>query len=212
MYEVLRIERKDTEHFILNVHYARRWPSISYAFGLFRVGELVGVCTYGTPASAPLKRGLCGDDFKDVVLELNRLCLRDNLKNEGSFLVASSLKMLPAGRVVVSFADTEQGHVGTVYQASNFTYCGLSAKRTDWTIRGREHLHGQTVADEFRGSANRAQDMRDKYGEDFYLKPRSRKHRYVFFVGSPAFKKRARAALRYPVSPYPKAKEVKHDN
>lgn len=203
-YEVKAITRKETEPFIIGIHYAKRWPSITWSFGLFDGGELVGVCTYGTPASAPLKRGICGDELKDSVIELNRLCLRDNKKNEASFLVSASLRLLPKGKIVVSFADTEQGHKGTVYQAANFIYCGLSAKRTDWKVKGLEHLHGQTIADEFRGVKNRAQAMRDKYGDDFYLKPRSRKHRYVFVVGSKTFKKKVISALRYEITDYPK--------
>src|SRR5690606_38056970 len=131
------------------VHYAKRVPSISYAFGLFLNNELVGVVTYGTPPSAPLRRGICGDDYKSMVLELNRLCLLYNRKNEASMLVGASLRKLPRPRIVVSFADTNQEHVGYVYQACNFVYCGLSAKRTDWKVKGKEHLHGQTIADEF---------------------------------------------------------------
>jgi len=92
-----------------------------------------------------------------------------------------------------------------VYQATNFIYCGLSAKRTDWRVKGREHLHGQTIADEFRGVKNRAQAMRNKYGDDFYLAQRPRKHRYVFIVGSKKYKKKIKAALRYGIAPYPKA-------
>ena len=94
-YEVKAITRKETEPFIIGIHYAKRWPSITWSFGLFDGGELVGVCTYGTPASATLKRGICGDELKDSVIELNRLCLRDNKKNEASFLVSSSLRLLP---------------------------------------------------------------------------------------------------------------------
>lgn len=95
-------------------------------------------------------------------------------------LVGRSLRMLPKGLFVVSFADTEQGHKGFVYQACNFRYYGLSAKRTDWKIKGMEHLHGQTVADEFRGKPDRAKLMREKYGDSFYLKDRPRKHRYIY--------------------------------
>jgi hypothetical protein len=107
-------------------------------------------------------------------------------------------------RIIVSFADTSQGHLGIVYQATNFIYCGLSAKRTDWKVRGKEHLHGQTIADEFRGTPNRAAAMREKYGDDFYHAPRPRKHRYVIFIGSRKFKRDALAALRYKIEPYPK--------
>lgn len=200
---VKRIARNQCAPFILGIHYAKRWPSISYAFGLFDGFELIGVCTYGTPPSSTLKKGLAGDDYADKVLELNRLCLKYNGKNQASMLVGQSLKLLPES-IVVSFADTEQGHKGYVYQACNFIYCGLSAKRTDWKVKGKEHLHGQTIADEFRGVENRARAMREKYGDDFYLKDRPRKHRYVYFVGSKSFKKKAAASLKYKVENYPK--------
>lgn len=154
--------------------------------------------------SATLKRGIAGDEYKDSVLELNRLCLLNNRKNEASFLVGNSIKLLPKNKIIVSFADTEQGHKGYVYQAANFLYCGLSAKRTDWKVKGKEHLHGQTIADEFRGMENRSKLMREKYGDDFYLSPRPRKHRYIYFHGSKTFKKFASRALRYKTEDYPK--------
>jgi len=204
MYEVKQITRADCEPFVIGIHYAHRWPSISYAYGLFLEGELTGVVAYGTPASATLKLGLAGDEYKADILELNRLCLSDNRPNEASMLVGRSLRMLPNNKLIVSYADMEQGHKGYVYQATNFLYCGLSAKRTDWKVKGREHLHGQTIADEFRGVKNRAQAMRDKYGDDFYLKPRPRKHRYVYLHGDRRWKKAARAAMKYKVEDYPK--------
>ena len=202
--EVCPIKSWQTNHFIINVHYAGRLPSISYAFGLFSDGELMGVCTFGTPASSSLRSGICGPSYTDSVLELNRLCLSENKKNWASILVSRSLKMLPSGSVVVSYADTEQGHIGYVYQATNFIYCGLSAKRTDWRVKGKEHLHGQTIADEFRGVENRGKAIRDKYGDDFYVEDRSRKHRYVYLVGSKTWKRRAKKAIRYKIAEYPK--------
>ena len=201
--QVKPIERSDCEHFILNVHYAKRWPSISYAFGLFEDEELIGVVTYGTPPSSPLRRGIAGDEYKSDILELNRLCLKYNRKNEASQLIGGSFKLLPKNKIIVSFADTSMGHEGKVYQATNFLYCGLSAKRTDWKVRGKEHLHGQTIADEFRGVKNRAEAMREKYGDDFYLKARPRKHRYLYILGSKTYKKAVQRSIKYPVVPYP---------
>ena len=203
-YKIKKIERSLCSDYILNIHYAKRWPSISYAYGLFYCDELCGIVTYGTPPSAPLKKGIAGDEFKSDILELNRLCLKHNRKNEASILVAASLKMLPKNKIIISFADTSQGHKGYVYQACNFYYCGLSAKRTDWKVKGKEHLHGQTIADEFRGVENRAEAMRKKYGDDFYLSPRPRKHRYIFILGSRSFKRRVKKALKYNIQGYPK--------
>lgn len=200
MYEVKKIERNDCEDFILKIHYAKRWPSISYAYGLFEQKELVGVVTYGTPSSAPLRRGVAGEHNRNRVLELNRLVLKNNKKNEASFLVAKSLRLLPKGKIIISYADTSQDHIGVVYQACNFKYYGLSAKRTDWKVRGMEHLHGQTIADEFRGKENRSRLMREKYGDDFYLQDRPRKHRYIYVTGN----KFLYREILYKEEPYPK--------
>jgi hypothetical protein len=101
--------------------------------------------------------------------------------------------------IIVSFAEISAGHVGTVYQATNWIYTGLSAKRTDWTVKGI-HKHGQTLSDKYRT----AQGMREAFGDDFYLKERPRKHRYVFFNCDRRRKKELLAKLRYPILPYPK--------
>jgi hypothetical protein len=203
-YSVKEIERFNCNDFILNIHYARRFPSISFSFGLFFKDKIVGIVTYGTPASSTLRRGIAGDEYIKNILELNRLCLLNNKKNEASFLVSKSLKMLPKERIIISFADSSQNHKGYVYQACNFTYHGLSAKRTDWALKSKPKLHGQTIADEFRGQPNRAKLMREKYGDDFYLKPRPRKHRYIYIVGSKSFKKKVTKYIRYKKQDYPK--------
>lgn len=200
-YEVAQIRSDETHAFCLNIHYAKRIPSISFAFGLYKFGDLVGVVTYGTPPSSTLCRGICGDKYQKQVLELNRLVLRDNEPNEASRLVGGSLKLLPRPRIIVSFADTAQDHAGYVYQATNFLYTGLSAKFKDPQVRGLEHQHHATYA---HGLTNR--QVIEKYGaENVTFIERSRKHRYIIFIGNKTEKKEMRAALRYEVLPYPKA-------
>jgi len=211
-YKVLPIKPEETYDWLLNKHYAHRIPSISWAFGLYKGDSLLGIITYGTPASSPLLKGVCGAKYQNIVIELNRLCINDTcFKNAGSFLIGHSLKMLPAPKIIISYADTSQGHIGYVYQATNWIYTGLSAKRTDWKIKGKEHLHGQTIADEFRGREHRAELMRKKYGDNFYLKERSRKHRYIYFIGSRIEKKNMLKALHYPILPYPKGDNQRYD-
>jgi hypothetical protein len=196
----------DCQKFIMGIHYAQRWPSVTYAFGLFRSGELVGVVTYGRPPSNTLCEGVAGEAYSPSVIELNRLCLLGNLPNEASLLVGRSLRLLAreGNFIVVSFADPTQGHAGFVYQATNFSYHGLSAKRTDWKIRGMEHLHSFSIGDMVRGEEDRAAALRERFGDDFYSEDRPRKHRYIYLCGDKAFKRAARAALAYPEEPYPK--------
>ena len=108
-YRVERISYDETKPFIMGIHYARRMPCIQYAFGLFYKDYPwpVGCVTYGQPASPWLCKGVAGEENRKNVLELNRLCLypEHNGSNAASFLVSHSLKMLPHGTFVVSYAD-----------------------------------------------------------------------------------------------------------
>ena len=129
----------------------------------------------------------------------------DNKPNEASRLVAASLKLLPQPTVVVSYADTAQEHTGYIYQATNFIYTGLSARRTDWMVRGLEHMHSKTISDLVANkSKSRIEAIKEEFGDRFYYKERSRKHRYIYFIGNKTQKKAMREALRYQVLPYPK--------
>lgn len=207
---VIPIKKHECTDWLLNKHYAKRLCPISYAFGAYVDNKLIGIVTYGVPSSSRLREGICGKDMAMMVLELNRLCCL-NEKNVASELVGKSLNMLPKPSIVVSYADTQQGHVGYVYQATNFIYTGLSAKRTDWKVKGLEHKHSATIADMSRGYKNRAQFMRDKFQGDFYLEDRPRKHRYVFFVGKKTDKFKMLNNLKYPIEVYPKGDSRKYD-
>ena len=185
-YEVVQIPYSATKDWILNIHYAKRMPSISFAYGLYRYDEMVGMVSYGTPASPFLCKGICGEEHKKSVIELNRLVLKDNLPNEASFLVSRSLKLLPKPKVVVSYADTAQDHAGIIYQACNFLFTGTTKPRTD--MAGSEGKHSRHHLGDRKNRINR-----------------SAKHRYVYFIGSKKDKKTLRNALRYTIEDnYPK--------
>ena len=194
---VREISYDDTKPFLLNIHYARRMPCITRAFGLFVDGEIVGCVTYGIPASYHLCIGLAGKDNQYNVLELNRLVIHPNAKgkNLASYLVSQSLKMLPNKTFVVSYADTAWSHVGYIYQATNFLYTGLSAKRNDtYQPTG---LHPRNY---------------DKNNHSNLMQTRSQKHRYVYLVGDKRTKKQMLKELKYPIiSEYPKGDEIRYD-
>ena len=190
--EVRKISYNDVKYLILNVHYARRMPSISFSYGLFQKDEMVGIVTYGSPASPYLCKGVCGVEYRQDVIELNRLVLVNNKKNEASYLISNSLKMLPKPKIVVSYADTAQNHCGVVYQATNFLFTGTSKPRTD--MAGKDGKH-----------------PRHHLGERSNRVYRSAKHRYVSFVGNKRQRKEYARALKYKIQPYPK-KGVDYDS
>ena len=209
--EVQSIPSVEARPWILNRHYAKRMCPISYAFGIYEEENMIGVVTYGTPLSSTLRDGVCGKEWSSNVLELNRLC-RDNKKNVASMLVGRSLNMLPKPSIIVSYADQGQGHVGYVYQATNFIYTGLSAKFKDPMVKGMEHKHHTTIGDEGRGHASRVEYLREKYGSDnVYYVERARKHRYIFLVGSKTDRWKMRKSMKYKEEDYPKGESKNYD-
>ena len=184
-YVVKQIEYKETKPFILDIHYAKRMPSISFAYGLFLNNTLVGIVSYGSPASPSLCKGVAGESNKHLVIELNRLVLKNNKKNEASILISSSFKLLPKPKIIVSYADTEQNHLGIVYQATNFMFTGTSKPRTD--MAGKDGKHS-----------------RHNFGDKTKRVFRSAKHRYIYLIGNKTEKKQLKKQLKYKQLDYPK--------
>lgn len=117
------IDSKTATKMVVSNHYLHRRPPISFAFGLYASGRLLGVVTYGVPASRHLQKSACPSDPNQVI-ELNRLWLDDSLPaNSESWFVSRTLKLLPP-RIVVSYADPLHGHYGYIYRALNFNYAG----------------------------------------------------------------------------------------
>ena len=196
-YLITKIPYEDTKDYILNIHYAKRMPSITYAFGLYEKGVLVGVVCYGSPASQSLCKGIAGQEHRSDVLELNRLVLKNNKKNEASILVSASFKLLPKPKIIVSYADSEQNHLGTVYQATNFLYTGLSDKHKEWRMIGN-NLHSKNVCKIYTLSERKSNP------DKFIQIERPRKHRYLYFLGNKTQKKLYKKDLKYKLQEYPK--------
>lgn len=197
-YTIRPVSYAEAMKLVVDRHYLRRKAPCSAAFGLFHGADIKGVICYGTPSSAPLRRGIAGDENASNVIELTRLWVCDSVPRNGeSYLIGRTLKLC-GKEIVVSFAEIQQGHLGIVYQATNWIYTGLSAKRTNWTIEGVDK-HCQTLADKYTSA-----EIRAKYGDRFSLQDRPRKHRYIFINAKGRRRKQLIASLRYPIQPYPK--------
>ena len=205
-YDIEKISYEVAMDIVVANHYLHRKCPVSQAFGLVdkRDRRVVGVVTYGVSPSSTLLKGICGPEEMYNVYELNRLWVEDSVpKNGESYLVGNTMKLLDR-EIIVSFADTLQGHVGYIYQASNFIYTGLSAKFKDPKVKGRENQHHATYAN---GLTN--QQVIDKFGaENVYFVERPRKHRYIFFNCSKTRRKELLKKLRYKVIEYPKTQRL----
>lgn len=130
LYKVVPCERKEIEAFVEANHYSRTMNGVttSYCFKLMHGDTLIGAAVFG-------RLGMAGNWKKfasssEFVIELRRLCcVDDTLRNAESFFIGQTLKWLKKHtivQVVVSYADENQQHKGTIYKASNFKYHGIS--------------------------------------------------------------------------------------
>lgn len=201
-------DKDDVRALVQNNHYSGKCPGIKYAFGITdRSGGLVGAVVYSQPASYTLCNGVCGNLFTDIVIELSRLVITTTEPNAASVLVGRSLGGL-TNHVVVSYADCNDhvGHVGYVYQATNWLYTGQGSAEPVW-------LH-PTTGEVISYTRRHIDDKAERHGlkwTDLIKSGTVGKHRYVTFTGTKKFKKTARKFLCYKVLPYPKGATKRHN-
>ena len=205
--KVLPIKSQEAEPWLLYKHYAKRIPMIKYAFGLYEDNLLVGVITFGQTPTPAVQNYMLGREWADKILELNRLCIESKNKNAASYLVSQSLKMLPKPMAIVSYADGGQGHVGYIYQATNFIYTGaVTAHDAEYIVNGKK-THARSITSQ--GITNPKEWAKENNIEIVKPKP---KHRYVYFCGNKKQKSEMMSLLTYPiVQEYPKGESKRYD-
>lgn len=129
--KIEKCELSDIRSFVELNHYSHNvnGVKISHCFKVTHENVLVGGVIYGQMSTTAWKKFA---DIEYKVLELRRLVLIDSAgKNSESRVVGQTLRWVKENdtrvEVVVSYADPNHGHTGTIYKASNFTYKGLSA-------------------------------------------------------------------------------------
>lgn len=118
-------------HAVMRWHYSRAMPSAKLVrIGVWEGKRFVGAILYGCGANRHIARPFGLDST--AVAELVRVALAPGREHPTSRCVAISLKLLkrqsPGLKLVVSYADFGQGHVGTLYQAGNWIFLGPSSQ------------------------------------------------------------------------------------
>jgi hypothetical protein len=145
----IEIDKSKAIELVTKYHYLRRPCPIKWCWGIEVDGEILGVMTVGKPCSWSATCGVIGEKYKDMgtplarskdVFELNRLWVDDRLgrNTESRFIgwCLKKLKRLHPGIILISYADGAEGHVGYVYQATNWIYVGTSAAFKDLKLTG----------------------------------------------------------------------------
>ena len=146
----MRLTRASSEairYACLHFHYSKSVPANPIGYNVYNGSdEWCGVILYAVGATPNI--GKPYNLLTGGVLELVRVALNGK-QEQTSKAVAMSLKQLkmdvPQCRLVVSYADVDQGHLGTIYQATNWIYEGMSKGDTYFIIRGKK-THRKTIS------------------------------------------------------------------
>lgn len=203
---IKEIDYKTAMDIVVKYHYAHRKAPYTHAFGLYQKSpnRIVGVVVYGSPVSHDLCENLCGYDERYNIYELTRLYIDDGLpRNLESFLIGNTIKLLDK-EIIVSYADSEQNHIGVIYQATNFYYTGVSkgGKIYEEIDEKGNRLHNKYLIVKYGGVEGIKKAIEN--GANIYKIQSSDKYRYVYFNCNKKRKKELLAKLKYDILPYPK--------
>lgn len=201
-FDVQKIDTKLGKEFVKKYHYSHGIHNGPMCYGLWDCRELVGVLALATPCSENVCASVFGSDMKRSVTELHRLVLLDEVpKNTESWFISRALRFFKKDRpnynAVLSFADATQGHIGTIYQATNAIYTGMSGKATFYLDKDKRLRHprqnGHNISLEeatVRGWKPVKRDGKHRY---LYILPNDRRHKKILM-----------SKLLLPSLPYPK--------
>jgi hypothetical protein len=123
--------------FIIQNHYSGSVARGSRNYILKVKGKITGVIQFGIPTGRN-----CSTYGKNV-LELKRMVICETMpKNTASWFIAKCLKDIKLNTDytdILSYADPQYGHSGTVYKASNFKYLGTQRQAQGIKFKGKTY-------------------------------------------------------------------------
>lgn len=224
------INKSLAKEIIVKNHYSHKWTLCQIAYGIFykdrsvieseseyidSVGErLIGCCVYATPVGRSAAKSFSDKIKSSEVFELVRLVIEDGYgSNIESYVISQTMKMVkknfPNIKIILSYSDEEQGHIGTIYQAAGFYYQGNKtiALMPNYSIslNGPDNykwIHSRTVNSKW-GSHN-IDVLKRKIGKTFWRKKESTKHRYFYILTNKIEKQKILSSIKHPCLSYPK--------
>lgn len=178
-----RVSRKEAMPLIKSEHYSKTMHNGPFIIGAFSEDwELMAVCAFATPISEHVRALPFGKSRVNEVTELHRLAVkRPHPSNFTSWFLSKSLKILkerkPRITCVISFADPNEGHIGTVYQATNAIYTGTTVRATQVTYRDDE---GRLRTKRQNGKSLTFKEATEDMGWEAHF--RESKHRYLYLL------------------------------
>lgn len=220
----MRLISKDVAKEIIEKnHYSHKFSSTRYALGIFykknthsffdgEIDILIGCMTYGYPVGRLAAESISEKIQPNEVLELTRLYIEDGYgSNIESYVIGLSFNWIKNNdktiKALISYADPQVGHLGKIYQSTNWLYQGDSMRLVDayslkYDLSDKLWMHSRTVFSKY--GSNNVDVLKKAIQKTFWLKLEERKHRYLYFLCGKIERKSIVKELKHPILSYPK--------
>ncbi len=204
-FTIKQIEFTEAKTFILQYEWLKNIGSAKYCFGLYFGSHLASVACYTSPVSPNGYKKILGEK-NGIILQLCRGASSYWApKWASSKIISSSLKMIQkqfGAIAVVAYADPKAGEIGTIYQACNAIYIGLtnSGGAKTYIINGTKY-HPRKIHKLYGSRKPEILRKIDPHFKTIKIKP---KHRYIFLLGTSWRKKEYLNKISHLIQPYPK--------
>lgn len=168
------------KNFIVKNHYLRNCPSGKYYFSLENENnETVGVCLFGKPS----RQNISVDGCEDII-ELSRFCLKDEEpKNTESYFLGCCIRWLKQNtdhEAIVTFADSTEGHQGTIYKASNFHFLGFTHLNYHYEDKNGNRIHKRKIWNHAKN--NNISEKKQSENDDLIKIKELKKSKFAYFL------------------------------
>lgn len=199
MIELRRATYKAMKYACMNFHYAKAVPQAPIGYNIYEDGIWCGCVLFARGASPSI-----GNEFglnQGEFVELVRVALNGK-QSYTSQAITKALKQMkkesPTVKMVFSFADQNQSHLGTIYQATNWIYVGEGGDMRLIYVNGKL-THNKTLNYECkRTGLIISEDSWKLLHPDIEILPAKPKYKYLFFFDKKLKKKYQHLALPYP--------------
>ena len=185
-------------------HYSRSVPSGKLLkFGVYENDRFIGVVLFSRGANKNIVNPFKIKQTEGC--ELTRVAL-DRHSSQVSKIVSIAIKLFKKKfadmKLIISYADPNQGHLGGIYQAGNWVYTGLGNNCKVYLLNGKE-IHSKTIYSKF--GTNKLSLL--KKIDNFSIMRTGGKHRYLM-----PLTKEMRERVLPLAKPYPKACKAGDDS
>jgi hypothetical protein len=184
---------------IVRHHYLHSFPGgTMLTFGVFVGKSLLGAIALG---AGPFQGHCLVRDAKpENCITLTRLWVADELPtNTESYILGSllrNLRLYTHLKFVIAYSDPSVGHFGTIYQATNWLYTGLSSAMPLYDCGDGRGRYSRSIAQILGSHSIKHFAIA---GIPMILVQQNAKYRYIYFLDP-----KWRSQLEVPVLPYPK--------